>query len=138
MCLNAPQRETATSADCLVHQATEAKLALANTLIDVRHDLARAIAPGRWVAWRTWATLGAAAIVGYAAGAFVSRARHRRTRNATIEEAILTADLTGPTTPRRGMATVLAGWIFGIIKFEVGRAIGRMFRASFSQSARIE
>lgn len=137
MSLNGPRHETATRTDCLVRQAAEAKLALADTLIDVRHDLARAIAPRRQLKWKTWTTLGAAAIAGYAVGAVSSLVHRHRNRNAAIAEAVLAADPIAPTR-RPGLAAIFAGWVIAAIKFEVGRAIGRMIRASLDKLERIE
>jgi hypothetical protein len=66
---SAPAAAPLTETQFLARQTTDAKAAIARSLKDLEHELLATADPRAWMKVHPWATLGAAAIAGFAAAA---------------------------------------------------------------------
>lgn len=68
---NAPRNAASDEPDYLAQQTADAEAALANTLADLKFDLAQAADLSRWVRKYPWISVGAAAVTGFAAASAI-------------------------------------------------------------------
>ena len=85
---NAPEAGLSES-EYVTRQAADAKAAISRVISEIQRELGHSVDPRAWVQTHTWATLGAAAVAGFAAGASVPSKKQRTLKRLARIEAAL-------------------------------------------------